>query len=158
MLAAGVAQVLVDGRRLPHELLLSVHLAVEDPERVLLQAGPAVLVELVDERREVLDERRAVAGPAHVVSYRVQVEREVRHAALAREPVRERDHLDVGRRRRRADHLDPEDAELAQPPVLRAVVTEVGVDVVRTEGRRQIVRVREVRANDARRRFGPQGQ
>ena len=62
---------------------------------------PAVLVELVAVRLEVVDEPLAIRGAAVLVADRVQVQDVLAQAALPQEPLPEHDHLDVGRRRPR---------------------------------------------------------
>ena len=67
----------------------------------------------------------AIGAPAGRIAQRVELERDFAcEAERLEDPAAERDHLDVGGRLGRPQHLDVDLMELAQPALLRALVAK----------------------------------
>ena len=94
-------------------------------KRVALEAGLAVGRQPVAIGGEIADQPVAIGVPAVRIAQRVELEAHMLgEAERAQNLGAERDHLDVGERLRRADHLDVDLVELAQAPLLRPLVAE----------------------------------
>ncbi len=141
------------------ERLALRHLAVEQAQRVDLEAALAVGVQLVLERPVVGAQQLEVRGPALVVADGVELECELVEPYLDQPRASELDDLHVHRRAPNADRLDVELEELPVAPFLRPVVAEHRPDQIEARGLRALVQPAfEVGAHDARCGFGPQGK
>ena len=121
MRAAFVAQVVeAVGRGLGD---LRVSLAVEQAQRIAIDAIVAVLVEFVPMRATPLDERLAKRRPAFLIADRIDLHRE-RNFEVAAKLVDHYQQLGVAGRVGTAEYLDAELIELAIAALLRAFATE----------------------------------
>ena len=146
-------------RRADQDLAVARVLAVQDAQRVALEPVPAVLGQLVAVPGQIADQLIAIGTPARRIAQTVQLQHDlVGEAELGQNPRAERDHLDVGERLRRAQDLDVDLMELAQPALLRPLVAEHRA--AREQPDRQLLaeRAGDERARDAGGVLGAQRQ
>ena len=151
-----VVEIAAEQRRAIDQIAELRVLAVEDPERIALEAPQAVLVERVAVCAEVLGQHLLVARARLGRADRVELERDARDPELLPKARRERDELGVDLGLGEAERLD---AELVKLPVAtllrllapehRAAAPEFLLLVVQQA-------VAERRAHDASGRLGPQ--
>ncbi len=101
-----------------------VALAVEQPERVGVQAAPAVVAQRRLQRGVVLDQRGAVSGPILGAAQRVDLEMDAGDTERLEEAPRDLHDLGVQRRRALTDALDADLGELMLPSRLGPFGTE----------------------------------
>ena len=121
---AGLAEVIDRHRRARLKRLAAGLLAVEQAERIDVEAPPAVGAHLIDVGPEVVSQRLTVGGPARLVTDAVELQRHPLHPAPGQPGARQLDHLHVEARRSFTDRLDPEGVELPVPPRLRTLETD----------------------------------
>ncbi|MNC35159.1 hypothetical protein D3C75_836320 [compost metagenome] len=123
-------QVVFQLRRADQHRLGVLVLAVEDAQRVALQAALAVFVQLLQARREELDQRITVActGFAGAQAVEFQLDR-VLDAQQAPQAPGQHDQLGVDVRTVEVEHFHADLVELAVAALLRALVAEHRADV-----------------------------
>ena len=147
MRPARLAQPVRDLRRVGRHRAARLVLAVQDAQRVVLDAISVLVPETVPVGLEVRDQLRAVRRPAHLVAQAVELDPVAGQPEAPQEPVAHHDHLDVGRRVGRAHDLDAELPMLAIPARLGPPVPVHPREVVGLEGRGKVVPVVQVKLN-----------
>ena len=136
-----------------------VALAVEQPERVGVQATPAVVAQRALERGVVLHQRRAVSSAILGTAQRVDLELDPGDTEHPEEAPCDLHDLGVQLRRAIPDALDAHLGELMLPTGLRPLRPEERPGIVDADGADLLVEVRaEHRAERAGRPLGPERQ
>ncbi len=157
VLPGGVPRHVVQRRDVGGHDLARRHLAVEDPERVLVQAALAVGAQLGAARLQGGPDHVLVAGAVLGVAEVVEVDLEIGKPQPQEELVHRRQQLGVGQRRVGPDDLQADLGELAVPPVLHPLVPEHRPEVVHAQRLGAVAEaVLEPRPGDAGRPFRPQ--
>jgi hypothetical protein len=121
----GLVEVIGKARGLGIDRLVALVLAVEDAQGIALQAVTRLLGQSGGVCRIIIDQHLAIDRPAFRIAERVQLEHAaVEDAQAIKDVGRDRDHLDVGARLRRAQHLEIDLVELALAARLRPLVAE----------------------------------
>ena len=148
--AARIAQPVDDLRRLARDRTAGVVLAVQDPERVVLESIPVLVAQTLPVGTEEGNQFLPVGRPADLVTDRVQLELDPGEVQPPQVRVADGDHLDIRRGVFRAEHLDAELPMLAVAALLRARVSIHPCQVVGLERRGLLLHLREVGAHHRR--------
>ncbi len=155
--ARGVVQAFAEDRCVLQDRPVARILAVEDAQRIALEPSAAVLGQPLAAGLEVVDQPLAVGAPALGVAQRVQLEGHLGAKAQRLEDApADRDHLDVGLGLGRAQHLDVDLVELAQPALLRPLVAEHRAAHEQADRQALAERARDQRPRDPGRELGPE--
>ena len=154
-----VTQVVGDSRRVSLERLALRHLAVEQAQRIPLEAELAIAVELGFQRTVVSLQALEVGRPALAVADAVELQAQVLETDLVQPLACQLDHLCVQPRRRASDRFHVELEELPVAALLWPVITEHRTEQIKTRGLRTLVEAAfEVSAHHSRGRLRSQGQ
>ena len=129
-LGAGCAQMVDDTRRIALQRLVLRILRIEEPERVALEPGPALLAQPGQVRPIVVAQQLAVRRPADLIANAVEVKRHAGNLEPGKPVPPQHDGFDVEEGARIADGFDSKLMEFVEPPSLRPFGTEVGAQVV----------------------------
>jgi hypothetical protein len=121
---AGVAEMIDHQRRMLHGRATALVLAVEQAQRIALEARAAVVAEPVRDRAAVVGELLPVGGPAGRVAERVHVDAHAAHTDRFTDVDDQRDRLRVGGRVLASEQLGADLRELAVASFLRALAAE----------------------------------
>ncbi len=153
-----VGQKGIDLRRIGDEQAVARILAVEDPQRVLLEAFLRILAQLAFHAAEMRYQRGAPGVAAVGIAQRVELQRDARDPQFPQQLIGHRQQLDIGLRLARADDLGVDLVELAVAALLRAFVAEQRAVGGELERGVLLPAVGEVGARDPGGEFGPQGE
>ena len=152
-------QISIDPRRIADQRLVAFGLGIQNPQRVDIQPLAAVLRQRIAVLAEMRDQRRPPRFPRRRVADGVQLQHDlVADPQFAQQLRRQRDHLDIRRRFRRAQHLGIQLVELPVPPLLRSLVTEQRPMRRELQRRMLLPAVRDIGTRNPGGEFGAQGQ
>src|SRR5262249_43057555 len=137
----------------------ALHLAVEDAERIPLQATVAVGAEPGEMRRAERTQPLAIYRPAHRITDRVELEMRIPRTHVVEVAGEHHEQLGVDERIVPPEGLDPDLMELAIPSTLRTLATEHRPAIVEARGRIPLREpALEIRAHDPGGRLGAERQ
>ncbi len=139
MSPAVIAERVRDLRRVGHELLVRIDLAVEDAQRCPLEAVLAILAELTEMRPEIILQHLAVARTAVRAANGVEAQLEVFQPQRTEQVQGQHDDLGIDCRILLAQGLDAELVEFTHASGLWTVIAEHGADVEQLRQRRLAV-------------------